>query len=143
MKIQCKLLCKLLRPVEPLQIPYPDGYEGAKSVGKDDSEFYLSTLPRWVTPEELELANQYVSRLPYPQSVKRMGPVLIDENDPLLSCDHDALDQAEISAQAPNTRNAPGGGTRSIYERVLLLRETGYMGGSSKVLPFNTQESTQ
>jgi hypothetical protein len=126
-----------------LQIPYPNGYEGAKSMGEGDAEFYISTLPRWLTPGELELANQFVSKLPYPQSVKRMGPVLIDQDDPLLSCDHDALDQAEISAQAPNTRNAPGGGTRSIYERVLLLRETGYMGGANKVLPFNTQEQAE
>lgn len=128
------LQVKLQRTSEPLQIPYPDGWEGERSGQLDDTTLLINQLPRWVTPDEELLAKEYIAKLPYRQSLERTGAVQIDVDDPLLSATHDELDTAEASAQLQNTRSLIGGGTRSIQERVLILRERGYRGGAFRAI---------
>lgn len=128
------LQVRLLQTSEPLQIPYPDGWEGERSGQPDDPTLLINQFPRWVTPDEELLIKDYISRLPYRQSLERTGAVRIDADDPLLSATHDELDMVEASAQLKNTRSLIGGGTRSIQERVLILRERGYRGGAFRAI---------
>ncbi|MFQ3617444.1 MAG: hypothetical protein SNJ57_10040 [Cyanobacteriota bacterium] len=128
------LQVKLQRSGEPLQIPYPEGWEGERSGTAEDTTLLVNQLPRWVTPDEELLINEYIGKLPYRQSLERTGAVQIDADDPLLNATHEELDTAEAAAQLPNTRTLIGGGTRSIQERVLILRERGYRGGAHRAI---------
>lgn len=112
---------------EPLQIAYPSDYVGEKSIPNED-EIFISTQPRMLTIDEIELIENFLTKLPYTQSLYFTGLVLIDPGDSLLKASHDDLDLVEKNAQLSNTRLAPGGGTRSVMERVLLIREAGYYG---------------
>jgi len=125
----------LSNPREPLQIPYPKSYMGAKSGKPTDQEFHLSVEPRYLFQGEIEIAEKFVSKLPYPQRVVRTGAVLNpDGDDPLAQADHDELDRVEKAQSMPNTRKSPTGGERSPYERVLIIRERGYFGNNSQLL---------
>ena len=125
----------LIRAKEPLQIPYPRNFKGKKSVGLDHKEFHLSTLPRYVTEDEYQIAQDFVKKLQYSQEVQKTGAVQIGSDDPLIGKDQDYLDHVEEIAALPNTRLAPFGGERQTYERVLLIRERGYSGNGSQALP--------
>jgi hypothetical protein len=116
---------------EPLQIPYPAGFGGAKSGHADDETLLISHEPRWLTEAEVDIVEAFLKKLPYRQALEMDGAVLIDGDDPLLAASQDDLDQAEASAQLPNTRYLPGGGQRSTRERVLILRERGYGGNGN------------
>lgn len=119
---------------EPLQINYPAGFKGAKSVDIDDPGFHISTHPRFLTDDEIEIAQSYILKLPYRQILGFTGCVLISPNDPLLQFDQARLDKLEQDNKLPNSRYAATGGERSLKERVLLIRENGYTGTGSKSL---------
>lgn len=123
---------KLKNAKQPLHIPYPTGYKGPKSSGEEKA-FFLNTLPRFLYDEEITIAKDYVAKLPYPQSVISTGCILIG-NDPLLQFTQDELDNLEKENNLAATRQVPSGGERSLYERVLLIRETGYTGVGRKQL---------
>jgi hypothetical protein len=119
---------------EPLQIPYPSDWTGQKSSGPEEEEVIISTEPRWLTEDEIPLVEAFIKTLPYSQFLDLTGAVLIDPNDSLLNASHDDLDRADAAAGFPNTRYLPGGGQRSVQERVLILRERGYVGNGSTAL---------
>lgn len=124
---------------EPLQIRYPEGFLGDKYDGGnpdfDDQEFHISTEPRFLSLDEIEIVRGYIKSLPYSQDLVLTGCVLIDEEDPLLGLDHDQLDALEKDQLLRSTRKPIGGGTRQLFERVLLIREAGYEGTGFKGLP--------
>jgi hypothetical protein len=124
---------------EPLQIRYPEDFEGDKYDGGnpdfDDTEFYVSTEPRFFSLDEISLIREYLKTLPYSQELVSTGCIMIDEDDPLLEFDHDQLDSLEQEQSLPPTRKPIGGGTRQLFERVLLIREAGYRGTGFKGLP--------
>lgn len=128
------LQVRLQQSGEPLQIPYPAEWQGDRSGTSDDPTLLINQMPRWVTPDEALLIEDYLKKLPYRQSLERTGAVRIDADDPLLSATHEELDTAEAAAQLANTRTLIGGGTRSIQERVLILRERGYRGGPHRAI---------
>lgn len=115
---------KLRNPGESLQIPYPSDWEGDKSGDETDTSFHLSPNPRFLTQPEIELGKEYVSKLGYSQAVVLTGAKLIGD-DLLISKTHDELDAIEVEQRMPNTRRV-NGGERSVYERVLIIRERGY-----------------
>ena len=116
---------------EPLQIPVPADFTGERS--SEESEIFLSTLPCVLTQDEIKLAETHLKALPYKQSLV-FGAVFLDENDPLLQHDHAKLNEIEKHANHANTEFVQGGGRRSIYERVLLIRERGYQANGYKQL---------
>lgn len=129
--------CKLQRPVEPLQIPYPSDWSNPKTVDPDDTAIHLSTIPRFLNEYEIELVQAFCKELPYSQNLALTGAKLLDRNDPLLGFDHDQLDRIEKFVNLPNTRRT-NGGERQTYERVLIIRERGYEGsGNLKALAGN------
>lgn len=131
------LQCKLQRPVEPLQIPYPKDWNKPKSVEPDDPSIHISTVPRFLNEYEVALVKEFCQKLSYSQNLVLTGAKLVDRNDPLLNFDHDQLDQIERFVNLPNTRRA-NGGERQTYERVLIIRERGYEGsGNLKALAGN------
>ena len=123
---------------EPLQIRYPEDFQGDKYDGGnldfDDNEFYVSTEPRFFSSDEIEIIREYLKDLPYPQDLVLTGCTMIDEEDPLLDLDHEQLDALEKDQLLPLTRKPIGGGTRQLFERVLLIREVGYEGTGFKGL---------
>lgn len=127
-------------PGESLQIPYPSNYKGPKSGHPSDTEFFLGLTPRFLTTEEVAVAEAYIGALPYRQSLSKTGAKLIDANDPLLTCSHEDLDEAEAAAHLPNSRNMPGGGERATRERVLLIRERGYQGNGKLAIQAGGNE---
>ncbi|MGB3203665.1 MAG: hypothetical protein WBB28_01615 [Crinalium sp.] len=120
-----------------LFVPYPADYAGEKSGDESDESFSLSVRPRYLTEDEIHLAEALCKKLPYPQIVMTSGAVLLSEGDPLLEADQDYLDELELSLGVANTRSV-GNGTRATVERVLLIREAGYKGNGHKLLlPVN------
>jgi len=115
-----------------LFVDYPPEYKGERTDGLQEEAFYLSDKPRYLNLEEIELAQAQASR--YHQSLVFTGAVLIDSADPLLQASHPQLDRIESEAKLPNTRKSPAGGTRSTYERVLILRERGYESNAARFL---------
>lgn len=124
---------RLLNPVEPLQIPYPENFQGEKT-DVDEEEFFLTTMPRKLSDEEIDLAKEYIDRLPYRQSLVYTGAVFLDESDSLLNKSHDQLDEIERRNHLSNTRYSPRGGSRSILQRVVKIRQTGYEGNGAYAL---------
>lgn len=122
----------LLKPVEPLQITVPTAFAGART-NPDASQLYVSTEYQIYTSDEIALIDQYLTKLPYPQSLI-LGALFIDEYDPLLAYSHDQLDAIEKQESLSLTRKAPGGGERATRERVLILRESGYSGVGARAL---------
>ena len=109
---------------EPLQVQVPDSFEGDRS--SIDDEIYLETVPKLLTNDEIVLCEAMIKTLPYKQSLIR-GAVFYGDNDPLLECDHDQLDAIEVQNSLTASRSVSNGGTRSLYERVLIIREQGYI----------------
>jgi hypothetical protein len=123
----------LAKPVEPLQIVVPSDFIGLRS-NPDATQLYITTEFHTYTPDEIDLIQEYLTKLPYPQSL-RVGAIFLDTDDPLLEMDHGQLDDLEAKVRLPNTRKAPSGGDRGTYERVLILREHGYLGTGANALP--------
>lgn len=109
---------------EPLQIAVPDSFAGERS--SEESEIFLSTHPIALTLDEIELCDSVIKALPYNQSLSK-GAVMIDEHDPFLSASHAQLNAIEAAESLPSTEFVVNGGQRSVYERVLILREHGCM----------------
>ena len=130
---------KLRFPREPLQIRYPENFEGDKYDGGnedfEDSELYISSEPRFFSLDEIKLIREYLKTLSYSQDLVETGCVRIDEDDPLIGFDHDQLDALEKEQSLPSSRKPINGGTRQLFERVLLIREAGYEGTGFKGLP--------
>lgn len=122
----------LAKAAEPLQIKYPRNFTGQKS-DPDATEILISTRMGLYTIDEIRVIEVYLSTLPYAQKLS-FGTVLIDQDDLLLNANHDQIDQTEQSIGYPNSRTAPGGGERSLRERVLILRENGYYGNGGVAL---------
>jgi hypothetical protein len=122
---------------ESLQIPYPKGFSGLKTpAGEDDNpaEFHLTCQPRWLTPDEIAVAEAFIKRLTYHQVLVLTGAVLIDPEDPLLNADHSTIDAVEKEYGLPNSRYAAPGAERQLRERVLILRERGCLASGNKAL---------
>jgi hypothetical protein len=116
---------------EPLQIPASE-FTGDRS-NPDMEDIWISRDPVALTLEEIKWVEAFILTLPYRQAIVR-GAVLLDEDDPLLGLDHDALDKVEVEAVLPNSKFAPGAGMRSPTERALIIRERGYLGAGLKQL---------
>lgn len=115
-----------------LFVAYPADFMGEKSGDESDESFCLGVAARYLTEDELNLAEELCRKLPYPQSVVKTGAILLDKEDPLLQVDHDYLDGLEQTLDMPSTRSV-GDGTREVSERVLLIREAGYRGSGHKL----------
>lgn len=98
------------------------------------NELYVTTAMAEFTQDEIDVIEIYLTRLPYRQSLT-FGATFIDADDPLLSASHNEIDQLEQNSGSPATRHLPGGGERSVYERVLLIREHGYLSVGQLALP--------
>lgn len=119
---------------ESLQIPYPPDFKGAKSMDDEDTEIHINSLPRLLTEDEITLVESYLTILPYPQVLLFTGAIFLDPSDPLVSLDNTELDRLEDEELLPSTKYSKDGGTRQPYERVLILRESGYQGVGRKQL---------
>lgn len=122
---------------EPLQVPYPDGYMGARSNPEnDDQEIHISAAPRFLSLQEIEIVESYVSKLPYPQQIVYTGACLVGD-DPLLDekTTHEDIDKIETSQGMSSSRYVQGGGERDLRSRVYILRERGFMGNGNQALP--------
>lgn len=119
---------------EPLQVPYPANWQGEKSGEPDDLELYISTVPRFITTDEVPLVEAFLKKLTYPQSLVYTGCVRIDPDDPLLNFSAEELDRVEKEQNLPSTSNAPGGGQRQLIARVLMIREAGYEGNGNRAI---------
>ena len=120
--------CHLKRPKGPAQIPYPDGYKGDRTTDRSDDAFPLTTTPIFLSAGEYFLAQDYCKKLPYRQSVVRTGAVRTTHQDPLTSLGLDELTQLESALGFSCSRTAPGGGDRPISERVICIRDLGFVG---------------
>jgi hypothetical protein len=118
---------RLSSPREPLQIRIPPNFTGEKSSEGSDGEIYISNQPTFLTPDEITLVEEYLAKLPYRQTLAYTGCVLIDKEDPLLSYTLAQLDDLERKHGLPSTRNVPKKGERSLYERVHMIRENGFV----------------
>lgn len=127
-----QIQCFLQFAREPLQIPYPQEWQGEKS-NSEEEEIFISTEPRWLTQDEKDLVQAFVAKLPYRQELATTGATLVG-NDPLLNATHEQLDKIERENGLLSTNPAPGGGKRAIRERVYIIRENGYSGNGNKAL---------
>jgi hypothetical protein len=121
----------LSRNVEPLQIIVPENFQGDRS--SEESQLMLTTQFHAFTLDEIELIQQFLTTLPYVQTLS-MGAVMLGEDDPLLSTSHEFLDGLETRESLPKTRFVKGGGEHSIMARVLLIRESGFLGSGKPAL---------
>ena len=119
---------KLSSPIENLEIYVPPSFAGKRSKGGD---IYIGMQPIFLTPDEIEFVENYIDQLPYDQSLIYTGYITVDSEDPLFSYTSAQLDELERDNGLPSTRDLPGGGQRSLYERVLLIRESGFVSGDS------------
>jgi len=127
----------LALPREPLQINYPVGFSGQKS-DPDREQIFVSTGITFYSADEVEIIQNFIKKLPYPQRFALTGCLLLADNDPLLKATHEVLDRIEAQLSFPTSREVVGGGLRSTYERVLIIREEGYYGnGSTEIAGFN------
>jgi hypothetical protein len=116
---------------EPLQIPVPEDFTGDRS--SDEPEIFLGTQFHPLTFDEIKLCIAFISTLPYKQSLMK-GAIILDEEDPLLTADHEKLNAVELENNLPNSEFVFQGGKRSPFERVLLIREQGVLGSGNKQL---------
>lgn len=119
---------------ETLEIPYPLGFKGKKSLDPQDNEIYINSAYRWLTEDEIPLVQAKIAGIGYRQELKFSGAILIDDDDPLLSLTADELDAIETNEQLQSTKYAKDGGLRQVRDRVLILRELGYQGVGRKQL---------
>ena len=122
----------LSRNVEPLQIVVPEDFQGQRS--SEESQLMLTTQFHPFTLDEIELIRKYLTTLPYVQTLS-LGAVMLGEDDPLLALEHDALDAIEALESLPRTRFGNSGGENSVMTRVLLIRESGFLGSGKAALP--------
>ena len=127
----------LSRPVEPLQIPYPEGFKGERRHPDMSEEIFISTEMTDLTLDEIQVVENFLKKLPYPQSLifgTDLG--VLQEDDPLLGLTAEQLDRLELQENFPPSRNSPNGGERTIFERVLQIRvDGGYDGNGRLSLP--------
>jgi hypothetical protein len=121
----------LSRNVEPLQIPVPENFQGDRS--SEEPQLMLTTQFHSFTLDEIGLIEQFLTTLPYVQTLA-MGGVMLGDDDPLLTADHEFLDALETLESLPKTRFAKGGGENSIMARILLIRESGFIGSGKLAL---------
>jgi hypothetical protein len=121
----------LSRNGEPIQVPVPDNFMGERS--SESPVLMLTTQFHPFTMAEIELIESFIKTLPYTQSLSR-GGVMLSEDDPLLLENHDFLDNLESLESLPKTRFVKGGGENSVFARVLLIRESGFMGNGKPAL---------
>jgi hypothetical protein len=117
---------------EPLQIYISDEFAGERS--GYENEIYLEKSPIALTQDEIDHCQKYVKSLNYKQSLV-LGAVLVDGDDALLQLSQDTLDEIELKQSLQNSRKVGNGGQRSAYERVLIIRESGYkLNGSPELV---------
>jgi hypothetical protein len=121
----------LSRNAESLQINIPEDFQGARS--SESPHLWLTTQFHSFTLDEIEVIEQYLKTLPYSQSLSR-GAVMLEEDDPLLLEDHDFLDALEKKESLNASRFVQNGGENSIFNRVLLIREAGFLGSGKPAL---------
>lgn len=134
---------KLQNPVQSLLVPYPADFMGEKTGFPDDEAFTLSMSPRYLTLDEIAVAEDYVKGLGYSQSVSYLGAVRVSGTDPLIMLSHDELDVAESKLGYTNSRYVSSGGERSRSSRVLLIREMGYEGDGTDIEGIIIPDPTQ
>lgn len=114
--------CHLRFTRSPEQISYPQGFTGQKSAHPEEEEFFIGKEPRYLTSDEIKLAEDFLKTLPYQQELVLTGAVLVDPEDPLFQKTHEELDRIEADMNLPNSR-PPEGGDCEIRERVYRIRE--------------------
>lgn len=114
---------KLRYAAEPLQIKYPAGYAGEKSGRNDDVEFFISTTPKLLSAGEIELVRGLLPKLPYRQALDLTGCVMGLHPDLKNFVSTAELDRYERVNQLPTSKKTPGGKTRPLRERLLLVTE--------------------
>lgn len=115
------------------QVAYPPNFEGEKSGDEDDENFSLSTQPRFLTSDEVELAKAYIQSIPDSQRLLFTGAVLVDPEDPLLNASHEDLKRV-IEQEKLNLPTEVSGGTLPVQAIVLAIREAGYEGNGKRAI---------
>lgn len=110
----------LAKPVEPLYISYPKGYQGKKSGSVDDLSFSISTAPRMLTAGEIDLVQSVISQLPYKQTLESTGCVLVDTSS--LPTSHAELDLFERENGMASTAYV-GSTRRTARQRQIIIAE--------------------
>lgn len=128
----------LARPVEPLQIPYPKNFKGARRHPELSEEIFIGPGQFTdLTLDEIKVVEDFLLKLPYPQSLV-FGTDLgvLQEDDPLLKMSQEQLDKLEKQENLTSSRSSPNGGDRTILERVIAIRVDGdYDGNGMLSLP--------
>ncbi len=128
----------LARPVEPLQIPYPKDFKGARRHPELSEEIFIGPGQFTdLTLDEIKVVEDFLPKLPYPQSLV-FGTDLgvLQEDDPLLKMSQEQLDKLERKEKLTSSRSSPNGGERTILERVIAIRvDGGYDGNGRLSLP--------
>jgi len=115
------------------QITYPPDYQGEKSGDEDDESFSLSTQPRFLTSDEVELAEDYIKSIPDSQRLLYTGAVLVDPEDSLLKASLDDLRKI-IDQENLKIPVEASGGTLPVQAVVLAIREAGYQGNGKRAI---------
>jgi hypothetical protein len=119
----------LAYPKEPLQISYPKGFKGERRHPEHSEEIFISTEFADLTLDEIDVVEQFLKKLPYPQALIFGTDLALQENDPLMEMSQEQLDALEKQEGFPSTRKSPNGGDRTILERVVQIRvDQGYEG---------------
>lgn len=119
----------LQSPRETLQIPYPRNFNTNDKTHTEDREIIAGYEPRYYTEAELAVVDAYLPGLPYAQALIRTGAIAIGNDVLLGTATADDLDRIEASAGFANSRYLDEKYERSLRERVLIVRESGYRGG--------------
>jgi hypothetical protein len=117
---------------EPLQVPIPEDFQGERG-DPDAPDLWITTQPGLFTLDEQQVIEAYLPTLPYSQVLVK-GAIMIDSDDPLLELDHEGLSKVEAENGLQITEFAPGSGRRTLYERVLIIREQGFLGNGKLML---------
>ncbi|MEG3880604.1 hypothetical protein QT972_24900 [Microcoleus sp. herbarium7] len=133
----------LARPVEPLQIPYPKNFKGARRHPELSEEIFIGPGQFTdLTLDEIRVVEDFLPKLPYEQFLifgTDLG--VLQEGDPLLEMTQEQLDKLEKQENLPSSRTSPNGGDRTIFERVLAIRVDGeYDGNGMVALPAGQEE---
>ena len=121
-------------------IDYPEGFKGEKSEENiREKAFFVSSEPRWLTLDEIDLVAKYLldfnkGQFGKSQALVYTSAVLIDADDLLLKATHAELNQIEKVNGLKNSQYSIAGGQRSIYERVLIIREQGCLVNAANYL---------
>lgn len=118
---QIEAFLKRTSPImPPVFVSYPDDFPSNQRSGTTGIQ--VSYTPNKIFPAEFDLVQRFLSKNYPTQNLQTTGVVMVGD-DPLLSSSHKELDNYELDHNLSSTKSAPGGGTRSILERVLLIRE--------------------